>query len=219
MREDENIAKYSARKKSSVSAIKATKEIIDGVIVVRKVLITLLPTYAIRVSTIQQIRCDPKNDITLDALVGRLTSFQLDNFDNYPSSSRNIESTFKDKLTLGRKGENSKGKQNDSEEDADLDDDLEAIETLLEIRLPKEKGKYKGKFSIIFYSCKEVVHISPRFSNKERKDDKKFSKFKGKQYFKSYKDYKDKGKKSCYIAKDFGSDDEDEMVYISIKDE
>ena len=49
-------------------------------------------------------RCEPKNDISLDALVGRLTTFELDNFDNYPPRSCNIESTFKAKLILGRKG-------------------------------------------------------------------------------------------------------------------
>ena len=60
------------------------------------------------------MRCDPKNDITFDALVGRLTTFELDNFDNYLPGSRNIKSTLKAKLTLGRKGGNSKGKYFDS---------------------------------------------------------------------------------------------------------
>lgn len=69
-----------------------------------------LPIYAIRVSSIQEMRCDPKNDINLDALVGRLTNFELDNFDNYLPSTHIIESTFKAKLSFGRKGGNSKGK-------------------------------------------------------------------------------------------------------------
>ena len=59
--------------------------------------------------------------------MGRLITFELDNFDNFHSSSHNIESTFKEKLTLGRKGRNSKGKQSDSEEEEESDDDLEAI--------------------------------------------------------------------------------------------
>ena len=82
----------------------------SDVIIVNKVLRTLLPIYEIRVLYIQEMRRDPKNDITLDTLVGRLTTFELDNFDNYLPGSRNIESTFKAKLTLGRKGGNSKGK-------------------------------------------------------------------------------------------------------------
>ena len=56
-------------------------------------------------------------------------------------------------------------------------------------------------------------------SKQGEKYDREFNKFKGKKYFKGYKDYKDKGKKSYYIAKDSDSDNEDEMVYIAIKDE
>ena len=52
MREDENIAKYVERIKASVSAIKASRGDIDKKIVLRKLLITLLPIYAIRFSTI-----------------------------------------------------------------------------------------------------------------------------------------------------------------------
>src|SRR5271154_688374 len=76
MREDENIAKYVERIKSSVSAIKASGGDIDDKIVVRKVLRTLLPIYAIRVSSIQEMKCDPNSNITLDALVERLTAFE-----------------------------------------------------------------------------------------------------------------------------------------------
>ena len=83
MREDENIAKYVERIKASVSAIKASRGDIDGKIVVRKVLRTRLPIYAIRVSTIPEMRCDPNSNITLDALVGRLPVFELDAYDNY----------------------------------------------------------------------------------------------------------------------------------------
>lgn len=87
MREDENIAKYSDKIKASVSVIRALRGKIEDEIIVKKVLGTLLPIYAIRVSSIQEMRCDPKNDMTLDALVGRLTTFELDNFDNYHPGS------------------------------------------------------------------------------------------------------------------------------------
>ena len=63
-----------------------------------KVLRILLAVYAIRVSTIQELRCIPGNDLTLKGLVGRLTAFELSNFDNY--KPENIESTFKEKLSL-----------------------------------------------------------------------------------------------------------------------
>ena len=63
MREDENIVKYSERIKESVSAIRATRWDITNEIVARKVLITLRSIYAIRVSKIQEVRCNSKNNI------------------------------------------------------------------------------------------------------------------------------------------------------------
>ena len=53
MREYKNIAKYVERIKASVSEIKASRGDIQETTIVRKVLRTLLPIYAIRVSTIQ----------------------------------------------------------------------------------------------------------------------------------------------------------------------
>ena len=37
--------------------------------------------------------------------------------------------------------------------------------------------------------------------------------------FKNNKDYKDKGKKLCYMAKDLESSEDDEMIYSVVKDE
>ena len=91
MRENENIAKYVERIKASVSTIKASGGDIDEKIVLIKVLRTLLPIYAIRVSAIQEMRCDPNMKLTFDALVGRLTTFELDNYDNYVPSVGNIQ--------------------------------------------------------------------------------------------------------------------------------
>ena len=70
------------RIKVNVSAIKSSRGDIEEKIVVSKVLRTLLPIYAIRVFAIQEMRCDPNSNITLDALVGRLIAFELDNYDN-----------------------------------------------------------------------------------------------------------------------------------------
>ena len=47
--------------------------------------------YAIRVFAIQEMRCDPNKKLILDALVGRLTTFELDNYYNYVLDSKNIE--------------------------------------------------------------------------------------------------------------------------------
>ena len=53
MREDENIAKYVERIKASVSEIRASRGKIEEETIISKVLRTLLPIYAIRVSVIQ----------------------------------------------------------------------------------------------------------------------------------------------------------------------
>jgi hypothetical protein len=63
MREDENIAKYVERVKAVVSAIKASGGDITEETVIRKVLRTLLPIYAIRVSAIQERRCEANHKI------------------------------------------------------------------------------------------------------------------------------------------------------------
>ena len=71
--------------------------------VVSKIPKILLPIYAVRVSTIQEKRCDSNKKLGLDAIVGRLSAFELDNFDNYVSASKNVESTFEAKLSLKEK--------------------------------------------------------------------------------------------------------------------
>ena len=58
MREDENIAKYVERIKAIVNAIIASGGEIKEEIIISKVLRTLLPIYAIRVSSIKEIRCE-----------------------------------------------------------------------------------------------------------------------------------------------------------------
>ena len=98
MEEGETIAQYVARIKEVFSAIRGATGQIDDDIVLSKVLRKLLPIYAIRVSAIQELRCILGNDLTLEILVGRLTIFELSNFENY--KPKNIESYFKAKLSL-----------------------------------------------------------------------------------------------------------------------
>lgn len=148
------------------------------------------------------MRCYPKNDITFDALVGRLTTFELDNFDNYNLGSQIMESNFKAKINIGNKGGSSKGKQSDSEEEEEkFDDDIEAIEALLARRLLKGKGKYEGKITLICFSCEEVGHIIARCPNKEGKDDKKSSKFKRRKISKATKNTKIKVRNLAILLK------------------
>ena len=108
MREYEKFAMYNHRIKAMVFAINASRGMIEDETLVSKFLKTILPTYAIRMSTIQEMRCDPINKITLDALLGRLTPFELDNYDNYIPSYRNLESTFEAKVSFKKKAKNNK---------------------------------------------------------------------------------------------------------------
>ena len=125
---------------------------------------TLLPIYAIRVSTIQELRCVQGNTLTFEGIVRRLTTFELSNFDSY--RPKNLESTFKAKLTLkdtkevkSNKKKNRKGKHVSSDSSID-EDHMEQLEALLTRRFHRGKEKFKGKLTIVFFSCNEVSHIA-----------------------------------------------------------
>ena len=79
------------------------------------------------------MRCDPNKKITLDALVRRLSTFELDDYDNYVPNFKNIESAFEAKLSLKENTMKSKANQSGSEEEIDesSDNDLEIVESLL----------------------------------------------------------------------------------------
>ena len=83
MEEGENIAQYVARIKEVVNAIRGENGKLDDEILLSKFLRTLLPIYAIRFSTIQELRCIQGNDLSLEVLVGRISSFEKSNFDDY----------------------------------------------------------------------------------------------------------------------------------------
>ena len=56
-------------------------------------------------------------------------------------------------------------------------DDLDDLEALMERRLPRGKGKFKGKLPIICFTCKKAGHIVTRYPNREDKDEKKDNKY------------------------------------------
>ena len=64
MEEGENIAQYVARIKEVVNAIRGADGKIEDETVVNKVLRTLLPSYVIPISTIQELRCAPGSNLT-----------------------------------------------------------------------------------------------------------------------------------------------------------
>ena len=92
------------------------------------------------------MRCDPNSTIILDALVGKLTTFELDNYDNYVPSSKNIEFSFKAKLSLKDHCKKSKATSSKSEEETkeSLDSDLEVVEALFAKKYSKNKGTTKS---------------------------------------------------------------------------
>ena len=108
--EGENAAQYGARMKEVVSAIRSLGGQLQKEIVSRKYLRTLLPIYAIRVSTIQELRCVPRNTLTFEGIIGRLIAFELSNFDNYKPD--NFESAFKAKVIVKDTKEVQKKKKN-----------------------------------------------------------------------------------------------------------
>ena len=97
---------------------------------------------------IQERRCEENHKITLDAIVGRLVAFELDNFDNHILASKNIESTFEGNLSLKEKGKKIKDIQSDSEEivEESFDSDLEVVEAFLQRNIQEAEVNTKVKF-------------------------------------------------------------------------
>ena len=93
--------------KEVVSGIRVARWIISDGEIVGIVLITLLPSFPIKIFSIQEIRAILGNDITLDGLVGHLTTFELSNYDK---SVPKIENSFKSSLTTRIKKKEKNGK-------------------------------------------------------------------------------------------------------------
>ena len=97
------------------------------------------------VSIIQELRCTPSDDLTLEVVIGRLNTFEMSNFNNFTLAY--VDFSFKSQLVLSKKG---KGKYVKSDSDT-FDDELDDLEALMARRLPRGKGKYKGKHPIIYF--------------------------------------------------------------------
>lgn len=95
------LSKNDALAKVIINSIRGANGKIEDETIIRKVLRTLLPIYAIRVSTIQELRCTLGNALTLEGVIGRLTTFEMSNFDNYTPTT--IEYAFKSQLVLSKK--------------------------------------------------------------------------------------------------------------------
>ena len=152
-----------------------------------------------------------------EGIIGRLATFELSNFDNYKPD--NFESTFKAKMIVKdteevqTKKNNGKGKYVSSDSSTDKDD-VDQLEALLARRFHRGRGKFRGKLPIICFNCNEIGHIAARFTQKNYKEGRKY---KNKRED-SNKDYKDKGKR-CYIVEEDSNENDDEVVYVAMKDE
>ena len=155
IKEGENAAQYGARMKEVVSSIRSLGGQLPKEIVSSKYLRTLLPIYAIRVSAIQELRCVPRNTLTFEGIIGRLTAFELSNFDNYKLD--NFDSTFKAKMTIKdtkkmQTKKNGKGKHVSSDSSTN-EDDVDQLEALLARRFTEEKANSE-------VSCLSFVSIA-----------------------------------------------------------
>ena len=81
-----------------------------------------------------------------------MTVFELDNYDNYVPSSKNIESAFKAKLPLKDQCKKSKDIESESEEETkeSLDTNLEVVEALLTKKYSKSKVQRKDSSNLLF---------------------------------------------------------------------
>lgn len=194
MQEGENIAQYYGRIKEVVNAIRGENGAIDDETIIGKVLRTLRLIYAIKISAIQESRCNSANVLTLESLVGNLTAFELSNYDNFTVGRiGNVESAFKSQLVLNKPKKEKERcisvseSESESESDSDIsDEELEDLEALMARRLRRGKGKYKGKLPIICFACNKVGHIATRCPDRKDKDDERKRKHKDRRDDRSY---------------------------------
>ena len=136
--------KYYTRVKEVVNAIHGANGEIKDETMISKVLRTLLPINSIRVFAIQEPRCILDGNLTLGDVVGRLSNFEMPNFDNYTPTT--IECSFKSQLVLSKK----KGKHVKSESDS-FDDEISKLESLISKRFGRGRGKYKHNYLSFFF--------------------------------------------------------------------
>ena len=156
--------------------------------------------------------------MTLEGLVGRLTTFELSNFDNL--KIENVEYVFKAKLSLKDPKDKRKKKVKHVSSDSDTnEDDVEDLEALIARIFHRGKGKYKVKLPVTCFNCSEVGHIAERCPKK--KNNISEDKYRGKKDD-SNKGNKDMWKKAYYIVEEESNDEfndhDDEVVYVAIKD-
>lgn len=193
MQEGENIKQYNKRKKDVVKSIRNAGGKLEEDDVVSKILRTLLPQYVIRFSAIQELRSLVIVNVTLDSLIGKLVVFELSNYDN---SMPKIDVAFKSSMIVApamrRKETKSSsttrtGHSHEHDNLLSKENEQDELEALIARRLPRGKGKYRGKLHLKCFSCNKIGHIASRCPDNDRKD--------------NFRRYKENRKKECYLIK------------------
>ncbi|GLJ05156.1 hypothetical protein SUGI_0012340 [Cryptomeria japonica] len=213
MDEGETIQQYFIRIKTIVGDIKSAGGKIDDSTVVSKVLRSLLPVCAIRVAAIQELRSIEKTKVSLDSIIAKLTTYELNNYDG---SIQKTKSTFRASAAPSRKGKEA-STSCEPRQSREMDDEeiLMEFETLLAKRLPKGAGKYRGKLPLKCFSCNRIGHIVVNCPNGDNKDKpEKFKNFKG------------GNKRNYFVAVDEGVTDEEskdeeseDIVFVAVKED
>lgn len=145
---------------------------------VSKVLRSLLPVYAIRVTAIQELRSIDKTKVSLDSIIAKMIAYELNSFDGGVQKN---ESAFKASTVPSRKGKEA-STSDETRQSRVMDDEefLMEFEALLAKIFPKGTSKYRGKLPLKCFSCNRIGHIAMNYPNSDNKDKlERFKKFKG----------------------------------------
>lgn len=135
---------------------------------VRKVLRSLLSVYAIKFAAIQELRSIDKTKVSLDSIIAKLTTYELNSFDG---SVQKTQSAFKAYDVPSRKGkEASTSSEPRQRKEMDDEEILMAFEAFLSRKLPKGTNKYRGKLPLKCFSCNRIGHIVVNCPNGDNKD-------------------------------------------------
>lgn len=168
---------------------------------------------------IQGLGSISKDKVIVDSLISKLTTFELNSFDN--SVTKSTESALKAYVTgsSARKGKDiyqnheCKTSHGSNRVDEDSEDQVMELEALLAKRFPRGTSKYRGELPLKCFSCNKIGHIAANYPNTNKKE--KFRRLKG------------KGLKHCYVAiyesvtdeESEEEDDNEEIVFVTLKEE
>ncbi|GLJ58731.1 hypothetical protein SUGI_1472430 [Cryptomeria japonica] len=101
----------------------------------------------------------------------------------------------------------------------------EEFQALLARRLPRGKGKYKGKLPLKCFNCDKIGHMASNCPEKEYSEKREYrdNRKKDNQY-RGHRDFRRRDRKTCLVADEVSNDDKsnetdtEEVVYVAVKD-